>query len=404
MNASPSAQVSGKKVLIYYYKFASKLGGSDYLPLLLVAELQRRGCEITLALDWESDLKHAADLYHVDLDAEKVHVLTIKPQNSLMKKLDSILPFYRVRQLKRMAKHADVCISTANMIDFGKPAYHVVYMLRLFGDNAFNDFCQHRPPLSGFPRLKRSIRTLLAESILRPLLGVRSTRKILADRREHIYVPSRYVADTMRAFFGPFNCTVFYPPTSFDIPPLDVERDPMRVIYLGRIQREKCILEIVGIVERARTLSGRNIQLHLAGPLTPGDYTENLKRIVAEKPWIQLAGPVYGQEKAAFLLGGTYAIHAERDEAFGISITEYLKAGCIPIVPDEGGTPEVIDDPALTYHTDEDAARILVHLLNDEAFRREQLDLCKKRAEEFSFERYLETQHRILDGILGKQA
>ena len=400
MNPSPSPSFPRKRILIYYYKFASTLGGSDYLPLLLIAELQQRGCDITLALDWKSDLEQAAETYHVKLDAKKVNVVTVKPNHPFIRRLDSVLPFYRVRQLKKLAKQADVCISTANMIDFGKPAHHIVYLMRLFGDNAFNDFCQHRPPLSVFPRLKRRIRTLIAEAFLRPLLGVRSTRKILADQRESIYVPSRYVADTMKAFFGKFNCTVFYPPTSFDIQPVRIERDPMRVIYLGRIQQEKGILEIVEIVERARELSGLDIQLHLAGPLTPGTYTERLKQIVAEKTWAQLVGPIYGQEKSTFLLGGTYAIHAERDEAFGISITEYLKAGCIPIVPDEGGTPEVVDNPALAYHTNEDAARILTHLLTDDAFRLEQLNHCKKRAKAFSFERYMENQHIILDRIL----
>jgi glycosyltransferase involved in cell wall biosynthesis len=336
----------------------------------------------------------------VDLDAEKVRIRIVKPKNEFLGRLDSVLPFYRVRQLKKLAKHADVCISTANMIDFGKPAHHIVYLMRLFGDNAFNDFCQHRPQPTGLSRLKRTIRTLLAESFLRPLLGTRSTRKILADTRECIYVPSQYVADTMQAFYGPFNCTVFYPPTSFEIPPMEIHRDPMRVIYLGRIQREKGILEIIDIVERARAVSGRDIRLHLAGPLTPGAYTENLKQIVEEKPWVQLVGPVYGKEKAAFLPSGAYAIHAERDEAFGISITEYLKAGCIPIVPDEGGTPEIVGNPALTYHTNEDAARILVRLLSDETFRLEQLNHCRKRAGRFSFEHYLESQHKILDRIL----
>ena len=399
MNSGCSAECE-KKVLLYYYEFGSALGGSEYLPLLLIAELQQRGYTVTLALAWESKLELAAKRYHVDLDAEKVNVLTIKPKYRFLQKLDSILPFYRVRQLKKLARHADVCISTANMIDFGRPAHHVVYLMRLFGDNAFNDFCQHRPPPTGFPLLERRVRNLVAETFLRPLLGVRSTRKILADQRERIYVPSRYVADTMKAFYGPFNCTVFYPPTSFDIPPMDVERDPMRVIYLGRIQQEKGILEIVEIVERARELSARDIRLHLAGPLTPGAYAEKLKRIAGEKTWIQLVGPVYRQDKAVFLLGGTYAIHAERDEAFGISITEYLKAGCIPIVPDEGGTPEVVGNPALAYHTGEDAARILVRLLTDDAFRQAQLDHCRDRAKEFSFEHYMDTQHMILDRIL----
>ena len=105
------------------------------------------------------------------------------------------------------------------------------------------------------------------------------------------------------------------------------------------------------------------------------------------------------KEKNAFLLGGTYTVHARRDKEFGISITEYLKAGCIGIVPDEGGTPEIVANPALTYHTNEDSARILAHLLNDEV-RWEQLDHCKKRVEFFSFDQYMEMQHSLLDRIL----
>ena len=393
---------SGKKALIYYYKLSTTLGGGDYLPLLFIAELQQKGYDIVLALDWESDLEHAAKLYQVDLDARKVNVLTIKPKNRFIGRMDSVLPFYRTRQLKKLAKRADVCISCANMFDFGKPAHHVVYLLKLFGDNAFMDFYLHRKPLSGFPLLKRRIRTFAAEAFLRPLLGLRSTRRILADRREHIYVPSRYVADTMRTFYGPFNCTVFYPPTSFEIPPVKAERDPLRVIYLGRIHPEKRIDSLIGVVERARELSGKPLTFHIAGRLENDTYSETMRKLAGEKPWIRLVGAVYGQDKAAFLLSGTYAIHAERDEAFGISVTEYLKAGCITIVPDEGGTPEVVDNPALTYHTNEDAAKILARLLSDDAFRRESLNHCRERAKEFSFECYLKNQHRILDNILKK--
>ena len=49
----------GKKVLVYYYVFGSALGGSEYLPLLFIAELQQRGCTITLALDGGSVQNYA---------------------------------------------------------------------------------------------------------------------------------------------------------------------------------------------------------------------------------------------------------------------------------------------------------------------------------------------------------
>ena len=101
------------------------------------------------------------------------------------------------------------------------------------------------------------------------------------------------------------------------------------------------------------------------------------------------------------MLSATDALHAERDEAFGISVTEYLKAGLIPIVPDEGGTPEIVDSPALTYRTNEDAAQILAHLLSDAGFRENRRRHCVERAKLFSREAYLERQGKLLAEIVG---
>ena len=389
-----------KRVLIYYINFHSTIGGGEYLSLLFIAELQKT-CEVTLALNWDSDMEAASKMARIPIDTSRLKIVLVKPKSSFLRKLDAILPFYRIWQLKKLAKDADVCISTANMIDFGKPAHHFVYLLRLFGDNAFTDYYMHVPPLKGFAQLKRKTRTFLAESILRPLLGIRSTRKILADPREHIYPTSCYVDSIMRDFYGPFTGTVFYPPTMFEITQEAAERDPLRVVYLGRLFPEKRILDIIRIVERARELSGLKLTLQIAGHPDPTPYVEKLKRTAQENPWIQLVGPLYGKDKEQFLLSGTYAIHAERDETFGISITEYLKAGCIPIVPDEGGTVEIVDNPDLTYHANEDAADILVRLLSDVVFREQQQAHCRKRAESFSMRTYKESQSLLLKRILG---
>ena len=175
-----------KKVLIYFSCFGDSLGGSEYLPLLFISELQRR-CDVTLALNWQSDIAHIARLAGLSIDTSNLKVEYVKPKGSLLQKLDAIVPFYRVRRLKELSKDADICISAANIIDFGKPAHHFVYLMRHFGDNAFIDYFMHNKQLSGIAKVKRNARTFLAEIILRPLLGLRSTRKILADKREHIY-------------------------------------------------------------------------------------------------------------------------------------------------------------------------------------------------------------------------
>ena len=112
-------------------------------------------------------------------------------------------------------------------------------------------------------------------------------------------------------------------------------------------------------------------------------------------------GERYGKDKEEFLLSGSYALHAERLEAFGISVTEYLKAGNIAIVPDEGGSSEVVDSPALSYHTDDEAAAILSRLLTDTAFRESQRQHCARRAAFFSARAYAQRQELLLREIVG---
>ena len=388
-----------KKVLIYFTQFSRELGGSEYMPLLFIAELQKT-CEVTLALNWASDVENAARFCGVPIDTKRLKVVLVKPESSFLCKLDSILPFYRTRQLKKLAGGADICISTVNMFDFGKPAHHFIYFMRMFGDNAFNDFFMHRKPKTGMSLLKRKIRTLLAEKLLRPLLGVRSTRTILRDMRERIYPTSRYVEKTMRDFYGPFNSTVFYPPTIFEFHEPKVRRDPLRVNCLGRISPDKKIDEIFRIVADARRISGLDVSLHIGGLLDDSPCAAALREIAEENSWVHLHGAVYGEEKESFLLAGTYAIHAERDEAFGISVTEYLKAGNIALVPDEGGSQEIVNTPALTYRDNDEAARILARLLTDPGFREEQGKNCAVRAEEFSGENYRKRQSRLLEKIV----
>ena len=388
-----------KKVLVYFSEFNTALGGGEFTPLSFISELQKN-CEVTLALNWRSDVVHAAETLKIPIDFSRLRIVYIKPAGHFMQKLDAILPFYRTKQLKELAKDADLCISTVNMFDFGKPAHHFVYLLRQFGDNAFCDYLNKRPKPHGTKRIIRQMKTILAETILRPLLGVRSTRKILADPRERIYPTSYYVENVMRSFYGDFTSKVFYPPTIFEFTEPAPERDPLQIVVLGHIFPEKRLEDIIAITELARTLSGQDLKLTLGSPLVISSYVQKIQATAAEKSWLKLAGPLYGKDKDRFLRSGTYAVHAERDEAFGICVTEYLKAGLIPLVPNEGGTCEIVNDPALTWPTVEKGAQILARLVTDPAFREERRKHCAARAEQFTRQSYLEKQHELLQGIL----
>ena len=385
------------KNVLLYYSFSFAFGGGDILPLSLISALQNTS-NLTVALDLTSNFERVLQLVENDVDMSKLKVVQVTPPGYEPKRHSAFVSMYRSRHLKKLARNADICISTANIMDFGKPAHHFINMLA-FGDDAFTAFVQNhffQVHIGASAKIKR----FLAESVLRPILGIRSKKSIISDKREHIYPNSHFVEKLMTEFYGPFNSHVFYPPTLFETS-IPAERDPLKVVYIGRIIPEKRITELIEIVEKARQITKLSVQFHIAGRLdqTPS-YGAKLSRMAEERDWLKFVGPQYGEEKKRFLSSGSFALHAERDEAFGISIAEYLAAGVIPIVPDEGGACEVVNNPALSYKTTEDAAAILARLLSDVLFFKEQLSLCAERAVVFSRKAYEERQKDLLERIV----
>lgn len=387
-----------KKVLIYFTTFDASLGGSEYLPLECVASFQDT-CEVTLALNWTSDVRHAAELYGIPVDFTNVRIVTLKPRNRFLQRLDSIIPFCTVRNLKRLARKHDLCISCANMIDFGKPGFHFIFLMRHFGDQAFIARFLHLPAPRGLAAFKKALRKFLGEYVLRPLLGVRSPRAMLRDRREWFFPNSNYVAKTMRDFYGPFNERLFYPPTVFECDRLASNREALKVVYVGRIKDEKKIKELIRIVELARARSSFDFRLEIAGALFEDRYVADIRDLAGSRPWLSLVGEVYGDRKSLFLTSGTYAVHTRRDEEFGIAVAEYLKAGVIPIVPDEGGSPEVVSNSELVYHDEVGAAEILVRLAGDSELRNRIREQCLARSRRFSLESYRKSYSDIISWL-----
>ena len=385
-----------KKVLLYY-NFSFSFGGGDFLPLSFIAELQN-ACDLTVALDKADGLRQAAEIYGITIDPSAFKVEQVTPKGYDIKRHNAYLSLYRARRLKKLARKADICISLSNITDFGRPAHHFMNMLA-FGDDAFTAYVKsgkkaNRKTLSGICRS-------VAGTLFRAILGMRTKNRIIRDPKERVYPNSRFVERLMTEFYGPFNSRVFYPPTLFTVRDPNIRRDPLKVVCIGRILREKRITDIIDIVRRARSISNQDLTLHIAGRIDQEPaYGETLRKIASREHWVVLTGALYGKEKEEFLTSGTYAVHAERDEAFGISVAEYLVAGLVPVVPDEGGSCEVVSNPDVTYHTNEDAAQILARLLVDEEFRIRQQTSCAARAKFFSRDAYLDRQCELLREIL----
>ena len=378
-----------KKALVFFNEFLPSLGGSEYLALTVVKALQR-SYDVTLAVkDCEGDVRQLTAAYGVDVDWARVTFVRLRP-TGLLAVLDRHLRIVCPRRLKRMGPRFDLCISCSNPVDFGRPGFHFVFMLSF--DHRFYVWARQRRE----SRLRQWLVTFKDVALSR-LAGIRTPRQILADPAETVFPNSNFARERIETFYRCRTADAFYPPTLFESDRANVA-DRCQIGCLGRICPEKRTLEAVEIVRRARERTGRPLILHIAGTLTEDAYCATLRRLAQESPWIVLHGPVSGEAKRRFLSSVALALHCRRAEEFGIAVTEYLKAGVVPVVPSEGGAREVVDDASLGFADDDEAVDILSRLCTDDAFYARCREKGAERAKAFSAAGYWERQ----DDVLGR--
>ena len=379
-----------KRALVYFPAFSKNIGGSEYLAFTIIKALQGR-YDVTLAMSGQSaGIAEAAKIYGVDADWNRVETVDLRPQGALAK-LDRHLKFVWKRRLRKLGRNFDVCISCANPVDFGRPGIHFVYMMTF--DRYFQAWAQEWNP-KGKWWLRHHL-LAFRDWFACVLAGVRTPRRIVRNPVEVVLPNSNYVRGMIERYYKCKVHEAFYPPTMFETD-LPNSQDRNQIGYIGRMQSEKRIVEMIEIVRQARERSGHDLKFHLAGVLRNFPYDVRIKDLAGRYPWIVLHGPVTGVGKQKFLSSIAIALHGRKSEEFGISITEYLKAGVVPLVPKTGGSPEVVDDPDLAYGTDDEASVLLERLVSDETFYLAKLAHDRERAKLFSSAAYLERQKRLL--------
>lgn len=404
-----------KTALVYFTeisKTVGHIGGSEMLLFLIIQELQRRGYYVTVALQSGGDVVAGSRDYNVSLDTAALKVVRLSEGGRFLRLVDRHLKFLWQWRLRRLGPKYDICISCANVVDFGRPGVHFIYMLTL--DEAFKEHFWKEN--TAFIRRVRLWCVCARDAIVKTMSGVRSVAKIVQDKGETVLSNSEFVRKCIEDYYKCKIHAAFYPPTMFDPGCAVVGEDFSRVerveacredgmegcvdiAYIGRFEPEKRIQAIVGIVEEARKRSGMDLRFRLAGKCPDTDNGRQIKALAEKYDWVRLEGTLYGAAKAAFLASCRFAIHGCKVEAFGISITEYLKSGLVPIVPREGGSSEVVGLNDLVYGSDDEATEILARLATDEVFYRKCQAHCTERGKEFSAAAYMNRQKQLMDEV-----
>lgn len=291
--------------------------------------------------------------------------------------------FYQ-RYCRKIATEYDILISTYNLCDFGVPAIHCI------ADFSWNQEIRKNldPPPQGarglFHRNSLLRKTYLS---LARVVSVRSGRNLFAGE-DLILANSRWSARIISEKYGT-DIDVLYPPVSDNFPKVLPQNREMGFVYIGRIFPEKRIEKIIDILKRVRKC-GYNIHLHIIGEADETTYGRFLENICqTERDWVVMEGRLFGEEKVKLLCQHSFGINARRGEAFGISVAEMVKAGCITFVPNEGGQVEIVNHSSLAYSSIEDAVEKIDAVLRQPGLQVELRGHLARQGEKFTISGFM---------------
>ena len=209
---------------------------------------------------------------------------------------------------------------------------------------------------------------------------------------------------TKDAIDGEFNIssTVIYPPCDTKI--IKPKRKENKILYVGRfselLQSKRQDILIDAFI-RFQNLGYNDWTLTLAGgtDIGVGDYINKLKKKARNYPIEFIESPTYLQIVDLFGVskffwsasgyGEDKKKHPEKFEHFGISLVEAMAGGCIPLVYDGGGSPEILGGDIRFLWSKKDALiRKTSKFVKDSAELRRMSKLMIERSKIFSYENF----------------
>ena len=229
-------------------------------------------------------------------------------------------------------------------------------------------------------------------------------------RYQAIVVYSKFAKRMIDPSVGKY-ATVIYPPV--DSSHINVRKKTHTILSVGRfssffrVKKQEVLIDI--FCEGIEKDILRDWRLVLAGGLLPSDkkYFEMLQAKTKELPIELLPNCSFGKLKEEYERASIYwhgagfgETNPERMEHFGITTVEAMAAGCIPIVYNAGGQPEIIDHTknGFLWNTKEECLDLTNFVIHSSKLQKELQRQARVKATEFSTSRFFQQ----FDELLGK--
>lgn len=260
------------------------------------------------------------------------------------------------RFARKLAQRHDLVVTANNEICVGRPAVQYV----------------HYPRFS-FPRPEVDFHWYNRSRLLRDAyyagcwrLGAFDMEEI---RRNLTLVNSDFIADITAKALGVSPVTLA-PPACGAFPDTPWEDRTDDFVCIGRISREKQILDVINVLDGVRQ-HGVALKLHIVGTDDDPPYYAQVVQRAQNADWIHLKENLPRPELERLVSSCRYGIHGMQGEHFGMVVAEVQQAGCLMFAPEHGGCAEILRDPRLTYSNTEDAQRKITQVMTDAALREE---------------------------------
>lgn len=367
------------------------IGGAEAVFLEMIKALQESGHTVTAytidRVDWK---KVGRDLRYHAVPENEYHVFQQLP--SIKNPFVNLLLFaYSYLRLLFVAKRSGDDLSINNygeifpsMADFNY--IHSVPLITIDGKNGENPY---QIPFWRITSRSYALLYQILEKITEPSI---------------IITNSRYNAEIIERHSRKAPL-VLYPPVNSVTKDCDISKKENVILTVSRINSKKNLSIIPEIAEKVDgevkfVIMGRTDERSMA--VLKNIQESSRKRGVADRLDVVL-DPDRGEIEEAFRRASVY-LSTQPTEAFGMAVVEAMAAGCIPVVPRDGGPWfDVLDRRqgrfGFSFTDPEQAAELIRRILSDEDLRVEISERARRRSLEYCSERFRERFLSLVEGF-----
>lgn len=380
MSYTSATTATRKKIAIFYPSFSG--GGAESVCLWMLEALTEK-YDLTLFTLSDVDVSKLNSMY-----ATYLHPEDIKVKSLFNQKLRGITEFLRanfprmrmlffhllIRFVKKYCHEYDLVISAYNAIDLGALGMQYVHWTGVI-DKADKIYKQ----VSSF-----------SDEQMKSNISICN---------------SNFTVQRLKQMYG-MDSQVVYPPVVTEFPEIPWEEKENAFICSGRLTKAKQPHQVIEIVRQVRE-KGFDVKLYLTdggGGAYAWGYQRFLRKKIEENSaWVTLYQNLSFQDYVKVLAKCKYGLHFKQ-EPFGISIAEMLKAGAIPFVKDKGGQIEIVgaENQDLFFKNREEAVEKIVTLLSNPTRLQEVRGVLAERKSIFSTTRFMAEIDRAVQQFFEK--